>query len=423
MFKEKITIFIMMLIAVPLAGELSFYPFEGDFRVSFGTPIFFFFLLWLRKMNRVLAGLLVGVFVVLFRILLEGVTGDKVIWDEALAMHFPVFFYYFTYGVMFGVMKIHHFYNRPIWVGILGILLEILASMVEISLRYSVSGELINFSTIILIIEIAFIRSFFVLGFFNILIFRKAKLAEEQQRQKNEHMLMLISNLYAETIQLKKSMQHAEDITRDCYQLYRKLKSRSEQKFAKDTLNITGQVHEIKKGNQRIYAGLSNLISNENFNDYWSMKEVGDIIVKSNEKYSDLLGKNIQFRLDLKGDHSSYHIYTVLSLLNNLVSNAVEAIKDSGIITISSYRHDQYVEFQVMDNGPGIPEKKKESIFRHGYTTKYDLSGRPSTGIGLSYVKELVESMGGTIKLNNGTGSKRTTFIIKLPVESLVQKG
>lgn len=421
--KEKISIFFVMLIAVPLAGELSFYPFEGDFRVSFGTPIFFFFLLWLRNINQMLAGFLVGISVVVFRILLEGVTGDRILWNEAFEMHYPVFFYYFTYGVMFHVMRVHHFYYRPIWIGGLGVLIEILASMIEISLRYVVSGDLINFSTLILIIEVAIIRSFFVLGFFNILIFRQAKLAEEEQRQRNEHMLMLISNLYSETIQLKKSMNHAEEITRDCYKLYRKLKTSLEQEYAKDALKIAGQVHEIKKGSQRIYAGLSNVISNEKLSDFLSIEEIGEIIIHSNEKYAQLLGKSIQFHFNLKGDHPAYHTFLVLSILNNLVSNAVEAIEDSGSITVSVSRQGQTVEFQVMDNGPGILEKNKPYIFQHGFTTKYDLSGKPSTGIGLSYVKEVVENMGGVLVLNDKIGSKQTIFTINLPIESLVQKG
>ncbi|WP_247747107.1 sensor histidine kinase [Alkalihalobacillus sp. BA299] len=423
MIREKTFIFMIMLVAVPLAGELKFYPFAGDFRVSFGTPVFFFFLLWLRNFYPLLSGLLVGTAIVIFRMFLVGVKGDEISILEAFMMHIPALFYYVAYGLMFAVIKVHRFYDRPFLVGLFGIVLEIGASMAEISLRYTLSGNVMTLSTFILIIEIAFIRSFFVLGFFNILILRQAKLAKEHQQKRIEHMSMLISNLYAETIQLNKSMKHAEEITRTCYELYQKLIMSSEQGLATDALKITGQVHEIKKDNQRIYAGLSNLISNESITDFMRIEELGKIIIKSNEKYARLLGKEIKFFLDVKGDHPPYHTYLLLSLINNLVSNAVEAIKDTGIVTLSASPCGQKVEFRVTDNGPGIPEKKQELIFKHGYTTKYDLSGKPSTGIGLSYVKEVVESFGGTITVKDSTKSETTIFVMKIPIEHLVQKG
>lgn len=45
-------VFLFMLMLVPLAGEPKFHPFNGDFssfRVSFGSPVFLLFLLWLRS--------------------------------------------------------------------------------------------------------------------------------------------------------------------------------------------------------------------------------------------------------------------------------------------------------------------------------------------------------------------------------------
>lgn len=41
--RESVYILLLMLIAVPIAGELKFHPFQDDFRISFGTTAFFFF--------------------------------------------------------------------------------------------------------------------------------------------------------------------------------------------------------------------------------------------------------------------------------------------------------------------------------------------------------------------------------------------
>ena len=50
-------IFTLMLLLVPIAGEPQIHPFSDDFiafRVSFGSPVFLLFLLWLDKFPRLL---------------------------------------------------------------------------------------------------------------------------------------------------------------------------------------------------------------------------------------------------------------------------------------------------------------------------------------------------------------------------------
>ena len=106
----------------------------------------------------------------------------------------------------------------------------------------------------------------------------RAKHLAAHQSKQNSHMLLLISNLYEESIQLKKSLQNAEDITRDCYALYQNLLNTDTilnvYELREKLLGITGQVHEIKKDNQRIYAGLSKMIADGNSTDYMKIDEI-----------------------------------------------------------------------------------------------------------------------------------------------------
>ena len=67
---RELFIFICMLLIVPLAGEPRIHPFGNEFssfRVSFGSPMFLLFLLWLRNVPMAVSGLAVGIAVVLFR--------------------------------------------------------------------------------------------------------------------------------------------------------------------------------------------------------------------------------------------------------------------------------------------------------------------------------------------------------------------
>ena len=64
-------------------------------------------------------------------------------------------------------------------------------------------------------------------------------------------------------------------------------------------LQIAGEVHDVKKDNQRIFAGLSKLISDESFTDYMSVHELVNIIIRANAKYARLLEKDINLCIKL----------------------------------------------------------------------------------------------------------------------------
>lgn len=418
-----------MIIVVPLAGEIKFYPFHDTFRVSFATPMFFFFLLLLRKTPPVVPGFLIGLGVLFFRILLDLVIEDPFIFVDSFQTRVPAFFYYLTFSLIFQIIQVNRFHHQPIIIGVMGILIEIVASIAELTVQNINAGNLITLSGFVQVMVIAIFRSFFALALFSIIKLYEAKLREIQIQKKNEHLLMLLSNLYEESIHLKKTLQNAEKITKDTYDLYRSLNQFKEMdgvnihSFGQKALRIAGEVHEIKKDNQRIFAGLSRLISGENFADYIDIKKLIRIIFRINEKYAYSIDKEITFQYFIEGNYPKFHVYLVLSILNNLVTNAVEAIEEKGFIIITVKECSGFVTFEVKDNGPGIPMKYKEIIFKPGFTSKYDYTGTPSTGIGLSYVKDIVIENKGEIAVENGPSGEGAIFTIKLPIASLMEKG
>lgn len=422
---------LLMVVIVPFAGELKFYPFDQEFssfRVSFGSPTFLFFLLWLRNIPFALSGFLVGLSVLVFRIALDWSAFDGS-FASSFLLRVPASFYYLTYALIFHLAKAKDLYNQPIRIGILSTIAEIIASIAELmfSLTYSNVAVILTFPIISKILIIAIIRNFFILSFFFIINLRQAEFVAEQQREQNKHTLLLISNLYQEGVQLRKSSKNAEDITRDCYNLYKDLQNSQlpfdQNSLAQSILGIAGQVHEIKKDNQRIYASLTQLISEGKLHDYMPASELGDIILQSHQKYARSLNKTVTFELHIENQLPPLHVYRVLSLVNNLVSNAVESIKDSGFIRISFYTIDECIAFRVADTGVGIPPKKRSLIFKPGYTTKFDLSGNPSTGMGLPYIKDLAHSLHGSITLKDIPDGDETVFTIQLPLQSVIKEG
>jgi signal transduction histidine kinase len=104
--------------------------------------------------------------------------------------------------------------------------------------------------------------------------------------------------------------------------------------------------------------------------------------------------------------------------LSNLVENALKYSPDGGTVrvTISPLSEGgvEYVLLSVSDEGIGIPESDLERIFdrfQRGSNVPERLSG---SGVGLSYVREIVVRHGGSIAVESQV-SKGTTFTIQLP--------
>lgn len=422
---------ILMMITVPLAGELNFYPINASFRISFGVPTFLFFLLLFHKIPTILPGFLTALNIVGLRIFLEFITEEHFHLAASFKSNFSSFFFYLAYACFFSLTKVNRFYNRLILVGIIGILIELVSDMIELTVQYYVLGTTITLPALSEILIMAISHSFIVLSFFTIMQFYEAKERERHIRKQNEHMLLLISNLYEESVHLKKTLLNAENITKKSFDLYKRVSDLNNEKTLADygeeigrqALKIAGEVHEIKKDNQRIFAGLSKLISDESLADYMDIHELASIIKRTNEKYAVLLEKKIQIVYSIKDDHPFYHVFTLLSIINNIVANAVEAIIDEGTITIDIERDQDFIEFRIEDNGPGISPKRKNAIFKPGFTSKFDSSGNPSTGMGLSFVKDMVEQLEGTITVEDPLEGTGLVFMIQLPVDRLIKKG
>lgn len=101
----------------------------------------------------------------------------------------------------------------------------------------------------------------------------------------------------------------------------------------------------------------------------------------------------------------------------NLITNAADAIKSKGIITISTYTErgsrvadGEYVIASIEDTGAGIPPDDLPKIFNPFFTRKAD-----GTGLGLPITQRILHSHSGIIDVESTVG-QGTTFYIKLPV-------
>jgi len=96
-------------------------------------------------------------------------------------------------------------------------------------------------------------------------------------------------------------------------------------------------------------------------------------------------------------------------ILQNLVSNARDAMGPLGTLQILADAHPKGVRLEVRDDGPGIPSEHMANLFEPFFTTK-----PTGTGLGLATVHNLVLQSHGTVQVESSPGMG-TTFIIDLP--------
>lgn len=107
----------------------------------------------------------------------------------------------------------------------------------------------------------------------------------------------------------------------------------------------------------------------------------------------------------------------------NLISNAIKHHdKAVGNITLSCVEQDSYYAFLVEDDGPGIPPEYQEHVFQifKKLQSRDEVEG---SGIGLSIVKKMVESIGGKIWIEARSKSQGTAFHFTVPKISPIQLG
>ncbi|HSA60021.1 MAG TPA: ATP-binding protein [bacterium] len=137
-----------------------------------------------------------------------------------------------------------------------------------------------------------------------------------------------------------------------------------------------------------------------------------------------VLGKRIELTIHLEPDPGlvtgpACHIQQVLY---NLVVNAREATIGPGTVIISTQRTflkesrpharpGEYMVLSVQDTGSGIPKNLLPDIFKPG------VSGKGSSGLGLSVIQEIVQGLGGFIEVQSSTKNPRgTRFSVYFPI-------
>lgn len=104
--------------------------------------------------------------------------------------------------------------------------------------------------------------------------------------------------------------------------------------------------------------------------------------------------------------------------VSNLLSNSIEAMSKSGSIHIELLEKRKSWVLSLKDNGSGIPEKHLPYVFEPYYSTKRTPG---NFGLGLSYCYNVMQTMGGTLKIESKEGAG-TSLQLVIPATKIIRK-
>lgn len=172
--------------------------------------------------------------------------------------------------------------------------------------------------------------------------------------------------------------------------------------------NVDEQItSEIEKDVQRLHtiADRFSKIGSEP-----SLEKI-DIVASTKDSY-DYLKSRFSTQVEFSITTPDYPIYLMLNsvlhswTIENLIKNAIDAMKGKGKINISILDEIKFVKIVVEDTGKGIPKNQFRKIFEPGFTTK-----RRGWGLGLSLTKRIVEEYhSGKIKVLGSEIGKGTAM-------------
>ena len=425
-----------------LSGIIEITPVGTDFRFALASAVLMFILLAFHELPILPTGAATFFLIFLFRVLFQFVSAPDanlllIGWDQ-----FPGAFYYFLLAFFLHLFKVRDRGTNLLYIGGITIYSDVAANLIELLVRDGLSA--ISLKGFLILLGVSVFRVVWIVGVVSLILANQRHIKQMEERIRLDKVLLMVSGLNTEAFFFKKAVSDMEDVTRNCYLLYRRLLNQKQsidtegcddvfleennmdiplKELAPLSLNVAKKVHEIKKDSQRILAGLEKCIRGESYQGIMSLREIVSLVQRSNTSLIEFMRKDIKITEKVMAHIYIHRVYDIISVLNNLVANALEALPEKGEIEIGAVWEGRDICLWVADSGPGIDQRNLKVIFDPGYTTKFNKDGSPSTGIGLIQVLGLAENLKGRVEVNTGleTPLGGAEFRVIIPVESLLK--
>ena len=380
-----------------------------DFRITFAIITMGAFLYIYRRINPIVIGTIIGITTFSIRILLYFA---KYGYFAGVGYgYIPEIFFYIVYGAIFKYSVYKNNIKSLDLIFIVALFSDFFANVSEVTLRIVFFNQEYSNSIFLVLLLVALLRSVILVVILKGIKLYKLLLIKEEHESRYQSLIHMTMLLKDEMYWFEKNKNKIEKSMVEAYALFELLKDSNNDELAKQSLQVAGDIHEIKKEYELVLRGFKD-ITEEKY-EIKKMKFTDMLkILKTTMEY-EINQKNLDVSINyvVSSDFSTKNHFEIMSILRNLVSNSLDSMQKNkkGKIFLKHYRKNEYCYFIVEDNGKGIDNNFINDIFNPGYSTKIDYStGKINRGLGLSLVKNIVENeFDGSIevesKLNCGT--------------------
>jgi two-component system phosphate regulon sensor histidine kinase PhoR len=196
-------------------------------------------------------------------------------------------------------------------------------------------------------------------------------------------------------------------------------------RYGEDEQKLTSYAELISKENRKLQNLVESLLRLEaverNEFDYNKEETAIEDVVKEAASTCEMLLNERSGRISYDFEAGNTPVFIdrlhFINVFVNLLSNAIKYSKRNPAVEIVTRTENHSLVIWVKDNGIGIPVKFQKYIFDKYYRVPTgDVHNAKGFGIGLAYVKQIVEAHNGTIVVES-TSDEGTVFRIQLPLE------
>ena len=196
------------------------------------------------------------------------------------------------------------------------------------------------------------------------------------------------------------------------------------EKVKKDNTLVDKYLSIIKEENKRMNLQVENVLKisqleNKNILLNKTKININDIILKSLASVKLLLDEkngSIDLKLSENIIEFEFAFDEMINVFINILDNSIKYSKEEPKIHIESFMDLNLIKVKITDNGIGMSTKVKNKIFENFYReAKGNIHNVKGHGLGLSYVKKIVDLHGGTISVSSDL-NKGTSFTLSFNV-------
>lgn len=192
--------------------------------------------------------------------------------------------------------------------------------------------------------------------------------------------------------------------------------------YLNEYINTKGSSEEIilvKRSVTKLTSDIISFFDLERFNKkipFYNHQQVCDfsemisdylkLFEKSAQSKNIIIHENITSPVYIKADPAA-----ITRIANNLIENAIKFTNEKDIIDITLESSDGKIIFSVNDHGIGISPEMHQKIFEPYYQVSNEKRNNQGMGLGLPMVKNIVESLNGTIQVESDPAKKKGTKV------------